>query len=288
MTILEDLKREYKYGDTVNKLLYWNVGIFIVSIPFFYDFRNQSFNYPNWVALSSNPNFFLPNTWTFLTYSFVHSGFFHLLSNMLILIFSSRLFLTYFNSKQFFGLYFLSGLFSGISFVLVYLFLDSKSSLVGASGAIMAILMATTTYSPLMNIRLLIIGNVKLWQLTAVILLLNILGIFGQNMGGIVAHLGGAFFGFIYIKLLQNGTDLSGIATWISGFFMGFISKKPATPFKKVYKNQKQTIIPTPTSKVVMVDKKQQQIDEILDKISQSGYDSLSANEKEFLFNAGK
>jgi membrane associated rhomboid family serine protease len=286
MTILDDLKREYKHGNAVNKLLYWNVGAFIVSIIFFYNFKNQQFIYPDWLALSSNPKTTVLYSWTILSYSFLHSGFFHLLFNMLTLVFYSQLFLTFFNSKQFFGLYLLGALFSGISFVVAYVLLQSAGSIVGASGAIMAVLMATTTYQPLMDIRLFNLFNIKLWYLTGALIILNILGIFGQNTGGIIAHLGGAFFGFAYIKLLENGTDLSQIIVRIEDFFTRFTKKKSVAPFKKIHKNQKK--IPLTTSKITMADKKQQQIDEILDKISQSGYDSLTSDEREFLFNAGK
>jgi hypothetical protein len=155
-----------------------------------------------------------------------------------------------------------------------------SSAMVGASGAIMAILVATTTYRPMMTVRLLFFGNVKLWYLTAVILLLDLMQFKIENTGGHIAHLAGGFFGFIFIKLLQNGVDLSQIL--INPF-------KPSkgTPFKKVHKNYSK-VTSKPGSRIVIKDKTQQQIDEILDKISQSGYDCLTQEEKEFLFKAGK
>jgi hypothetical protein len=155
--------------------------------------------------------------------------------------------------------------------------------MVGASAAIMALLVATTTYQPLMEIRLLLIGNVKLWHITAVILLLDLLQIQMDNTGGHIAHLSGAFFGYIYIKLLQNGTDLSKMVDAVLNVF----NKKQTTPFKKVHVNPKKPTVKR-ESKIVVKDKTQQQLDEILDKISQSGYDSLTKEEKEFLFRAGK
>jgi hypothetical protein len=206
---------------------------------------------------------------------------------MMVLNFSSRFFLTYFTQKQYLGLYFLGAIFAGLSFVLSFFVLGKSSMMVGASGAIMAILVATTTYQPLLQIRLLLIGNVKLWHITAVILLLDLLQIRLDNTGGHIAHLSGAFFGFIYIKLLQNGTDLSKIVSSIIDFFVNLFKKKQSTPFKKVHVNSKKST-PNRASKIVIKDKTQQQIDEILDKISQSGYDSLTAEEKEFLFKAGK
>lgn len=287
MSIIEDLKLQYRIGGISNKMIYWNVGFFIVSIPLFYQFKLGVFDYPNWLAVSSEPNVVLYKPWTLVTYAFFHYGFFHLFFNMMILNFSSRLFLTYFTQKQYLGLYFLAAIFSGLVFVLSFFLLGNSSMMVGASAAIMALLVATTTYQPLMEIRLLLIGNVKLWHITAVLLLIDLLQIQMSNTGGHIAHLSGAFFGYIYIKLLQNGTDLSRIVTNTITFFATIFDKKKTTPFKKVHVNDKKTIVKK-ESKIVIKDKTQQQIDEILDKISQSGYDSLTQEEKEFLFQSGK
>lgn len=286
MNILDDLKLQYKLGGIAMRLIYWNVACFLISL-IFYNFSIGQFEFPNWLALSSDPQVFMFKPWTFLTYAFFHDGFWHLLFNMMVLNFSSTLFLTYFTQKQYLGLYILSAIFAGVIFALSYFFLDYSASIVGASAAIMAILVATTTYQPLMNIRLLLIGNVKLWHLTAVILILDLMQFRLGNTGGHISHLAGAFFGFIFIKLLQNGTDLSIVISRILDFFTNLFRKSPSTPFKKVHKNYNK---PTqkPTSKIVTKDKTQQQIDEILDKISQSGYDCLTKEEKEFLFKAGK
>ena len=205
----------------------------------------------------------------------------------MVLHFSSRLFLTFFTQKQYLGLYLLSAVFAGFIYVLSFYILGYSSTMVGASGSIMALLVAATTYQPLMEIRLLLIGNVKLWHITGVLLLLDLLQIQLGNTGGHIAHLSGAFFGFIYIKLLQNGTDLSRIVTSVIDFFANLLSPKKRTPFKKVHVNPKKPVAKQ-AGKIVTKDKTQQQIDEILDKISQSGYDSLTAEEKEFLFRAGK
>lgn len=283
MSIIEDLKFQYRVGGIANKMIYWNVGFFLLSIIFFYQFKSGVFDFPNWVAISSEPATVITRPWTVLTYAFFHYGFMHLFFNMMVLNFSSRLFLTFFTQKQYLGLYLLSAIFAGLSFVVSFYFLHQTSNMVGASAAIMALLVATTTYQPLMDIRLLLIGNVKLWHITAVILLLDLLQIQMNNTGGHIAHLSGAFFGYIYIKLLQNGTDLSKIVDSILNLF----SKKQSTPFKKVHVNPKKPAIKR-ESKIVVKDKTQQQLDEILDKISQSGYDSLTSEEKEFLFKAGK
>ena len=281
-SIIDDIKFQYKIGGIANKMIYWNVGIFLLSI-IFYKFKLGYFDFPNWLALGSEPSIVLTRPWTLLTYAFLHDGPMHLFFNMVVLNFTSRLFLTFFTQKQYFGLYILSALFAGLCFVIGFYLLGKSSSIVGASGAIMALLVATTTYQPLMDIRLLLIGYVKLWHITGVILLLFLLQIGLDNTGGHIAHFSGAFFGYIYIKLLQNGTDLSRIVDSVVGLF----SKKKSTPFKKVHVNPKKPTVKR-ESKIVVKDKTQQQLDEILDKISQSGYDSLTAEEKEFLFKAGK
>lgn len=287
MNILDDLKLQYKIGGIALRVIYWNIACFLISLVFFYQYSGGGFAYPDWLALSSDPNSFLFRPWTLLTYAFFHSSFLHLLFNMMVLNFASQLFLTFFTQKQYLGLYILSAIFAGIVFVLSYYFLGYSASIVGASAAIMAVLVAATTYQPLMNVRLLLIGNVKLWHITAVILILDLMQLRLENMGGHISHLAGALFGFIYIKLLQNGSDLSIVISRTLDFFTNLFKKSPSTPFKKVHKNYQK---PTEkvTSRIVTKDKTQQQIDEILDKISQSGYDCLTKEEKEFLFKAGK
>ncbi|MEN2489924.1 rhomboid family intramembrane serine protease [Flavobacterium sp. B11] len=287
MNILDDLKLQYRLGGIAMRVMYWNIACFIVSLIFFYQFSVGQFAFPNWLALSSDPQVFMIKPWTFLTYAFFHDGFFHLLFNMMVLNFASTLFLTYFTQKQYLGLYLLSALFAGVVFALSFYFSNISGSIVGASAAIMAILVAATTYSPLMNVRLFLFGNVKLWHITAVIIILDLMQFRLGNMGGHISHLAGAFFGFAYIKLLQNGTDLSIIVSKTLDFFANLFKKSPTTPFTKVHKNYKKPTEKT-TSRIVTKDKTQQQIDEILDKISQSGYDCLTKEEKEFLFKAGK
>ena len=285
--IFDDIKLQYRIGDITNKIIYWNVGLFLLSLVFFFQFSAFRFEYPTWLSLSSDPSEFLIFPWTFLTYAFLHSGFWHLFFNMVMLNFSGRLFLTFFTQKQFLGLYILSAIFAGLAFVTAYLLMGISAPIVGASAAVLSILVATTAYQPLMQIRLLLIGNVKLWHLTAVILILDIMQILIENTGGHISHIAGALFGVIYIKVLQSGTDLSNIVTNIINFFVNLFQPSKAKPFKKVHVNPKKPVV-NAQSKIVTKDKTQQQIDEILDKISQSGYDSLTAQEKEFLFKAGK
>lgn len=283
MSIYNDLKMDYRFGGTPERVIYWNIGAFLVSIAFFYQFRSFVFVFPDWLQLVGYVDTLWLRPWTLLTYAFLHASFGHLFFNMLTLFFASRIFTTFFSGRQFLGLYLLSAVFSGLVFVLAFYLTGSVGNMVGASGAIMAILLAATTYRPLMPIRLMLIGYVKLWHITAVLLLLDLLQLQDTNFGGHIAHLAGAFFGFFYMRLLQRGVDLS---RFLSFFEAGGIKmkQKKKGPFKHVHTNRK---VPTPITKPAK-DRHQQQIDDILDKISKSGYDSLTKEEKEFLFKAGK
>ena len=287
MGIIDDLKLQYKTGGIALQLIFWNIGIAVVLLllQVFLPVLYAQIMY--WLQLSSLPSELVFKPWTLISYAFVHANFLHLLFNLLILNFASRLFLTFFTQKQFFGLYLLAAIFAGLVFVGAFFLLGIPAPLVGASAAIMAIVFASATYAPMYQLRLLLIGNVKLWHIAAVFLILDLVQLPANNMGGHIAHLCGAFFGFLYIKLLQNGTDLSLIVTRVLDFFANLFKPKKSTPFKKVHRNPIKPQQKT-ASKIVTKDKTQQQIDEILDKISQSGYDSLTKEEKEFLFKAGK
>jgi membrane associated rhomboid family serine protease len=284
MNILDDLKLQYNTGGMVQKLIFWNIGCFLLSLLFFYSFSIGKFEIPYWIALSSDLGTFIKTPWTLVSFNFFHYGFFHLIFNLLVLHFSGRLFSTYFTDKQLLGVYVLGGIFSGITFVLSYIIIQKTGLLVGSSGAIMAILLSATTYAPFMLLRIPLIGIVKLWHVTFVILLLDLIQLPLDNTGGHIAHLGGALFGFLYIKLLKSGTDLSKAISMILDFFVNLSKPKKKTPFKKVHRNTTKKAVNSFLEK----DIKQKQIDDVLDKISKSGYDSLTKEEKELLFKAGK
>ena len=294
MSIINDLKLQYRIGDMTTKLIFWNIILFAVPEIIFAILRLflVSVNYHDYVALSNTGLDLLFKPWTIVSYSFFHSGFFHILSNMLMLNFVGKQFVTYFTQKQLLGLYILGGIVGGLVYIVSYetlpLLADKHMLLVGASASVMAILWALTTYQPLMEVRLMLIGTIKLWHIAVVFLIIDLVQLPMSNTGGHLAHLGGAFFGFLFIKLLQNGTDLTLFVNKIIDSFLGLFTPNKATPFKKVHRNPKPIHTVKTTSKIVTKDKTQQQIDEVLDKISQSGYDSLSQQEKEFLFKAGK
>lgn len=294
MNILNDLKLQYRIGDMTTKLIFWNIVLFAVPEVVFSLLKlfNIHISYHDYVGLTNDPSDLLRKPWTIISYSLFHANFFHILFNMLMLNFAGRLFTTFFTQKQLLGLYVLGGILGGIVYIASYLFLpalaDQNTLLVGASASVMAILIGTVTYQPYMNVRLALIGNVKLWHIAIVFLVLDLIQLPLENTGGHLSHLGGALFGFIYIKALQNGTDLASGFNAILDWFITIFSPRKSTPFTKVHRNPKSAKPAKTTGKIVTKDKTQQQIDEILDKISKSGYDSLTADEKEFLFKAGK
>lgn len=277
MNILNEIKQQYKLGDVPQKLIFINVLVFLLSIVFFFKFLSGVFDYPTWLALSSDYKEAVYFPWTLFTYCFLHANPFHLLFNLLFLYFISNLFYTFFNTRQFLTVYFLGSIFAGIVY-LIYGYLFHHSSLiVGASGSVMAVFIAVAAYSPNMPIRLPFIGYVKIWQIAVFYIFVDLLYLLSDNTGGHIAHLSASVIGFLFAILMKKGIDISKIFIW---------EQKKNTTFKKVYKNKPEKKYQSVRVKDVNVT--QRQIDEILDKISKSGYDSLTKEEKEFLFKENK
>ena len=285
MNIWDDLKIQYKIGGVTEKLIYWNVALFALPyvIQGLLSLFSIDFPFLNIFSLSSDPMDLTWKPWSIFTYAFFHGGFFHLLFNLIVLHFVSQLFITFFTQKQLLSLYMLGALVAGFFFLVSYLifprFSGTKIPLVGASGAVSAILFGVALYAPHMQIRLLLIGMVRLWHIAMVLFTLDLIRLSGANAGGHLAHIGGAFIGYIFAVQLKKGNDITGYMTATIDYLSNIFKPKPKIPFKKVHKNSAVTSV-----NVKQKDKKQQQIDEILDKISKSGYDSLSKDEKEFLF----
>ena len=226
------------------------------------------------LALPADPQVLLYKPWTLVTYMFSQQEFFHFLFNMLWLYWLGQIFLSFLNKRQFVFTYLAGGLAGALLFLLAYnllpVFRGGNSWLIGASAGVNAIVLAAATLVPDYSIRMLFFGNVRLKYLALVLVVLDILFVAGANAGGSIAHLGGALLGFVYIRQLQRGTDWS-----------------------KVFNRQKKRL------KVVHNDRRpfsgsatdtpdQEYIDSLLDKISRSGYNSLSKAEKEALFKASK
>jgi membrane associated rhomboid family serine protease len=289
MSLLNDFKQQYILGGVTEKLIYWNVILFAVPwiLTGVLALFGINFGFVEYISLSSNPADLLWKPWTIISYAFFHADFFHILFNLIILNFVSRLFMTYFTQKQLLSLYLLGAIFAGFIYITSYLIFPAlirqEAILIGASGAVMAILFAVAAFNPYMEIRLLLIGRVKIWHIAMVYLVIDLISLSSANVGGHIAHLGGALFGYLFSSQIKNGTDITKTFSAFMDYVVNFFSGSKKTTFKKVHKNTTYT-----TPKQSPKDKSQQQIDAILDKISKSGYDSLTKEEKEFLFKAGK
>jgi membrane associated rhomboid family serine protease len=283
MSIIKDLKYRYNTGNIVEKLIYLNVVLFICTllISVLQGLYKGEMNFiMEWFSLDNDINTLFRKPWSILSYGFLHAGFLHILMNMIVLYFIGNLFLEYFTEKQLLNFYILGTLFGGIFFLFSQnyfpLFEGKSTVLVGASAGISAIFIGITTYMPNYQIKLRFIGFVKLWYLAAFWIGLDILGLIGSNAGGHFAHLGGALFGFIYVSRASN-KEIS----FLNNLWGMFSSKNKK--MKTVYKSSTKR-----KNNVNNTNSNQVKIDAILDKISKSGYDTLTKEEKDFLFKQGK
>lgn len=276
MSILNEIKQQYKTGDVSQKLIFINILVFMVSALCF-SFVSNQFQYPNWLALSSNYKDVLWFPWTLFTYGFLHSEPIHLLFNLIFLYYISTLFYTFFTTRQFLTVYFFGSFFAGLIFVAYGCLFNYTNLIVGASASIMALFMAVATFAPNYSLRLPLIGYLKIWHIAVVYILIDLAQLLTENTGGHIAHLSGSLVGFVFAVLMKKGIDISAIF---------IIKKKKNSTFKKVYKNK--LVKKYQSVRVSDVNFKQRQIDEILEKISKSGYESLTKEEKEFLFAANK
>jgi membrane associated rhomboid family serine protease len=241
----------------------------------------------NQLELPGNVMQVLFKPWTLITHLFVHSGLMHILFNMMTLYFTYQLFNQRFDDKRFLNVYFVSGFAGALMFLLsVNLFpLFSENahsySAVGASAAVMGVLIAICTYRPQDEVMLFGVFKLKLQWMALIFVLLDLISIRSGNEGGHLAHLGGALFGFFWAVNMKKGTDIAAFFNKAQAIF-SWKPKRKST-IKVVHKRAK-------TDDDFNLDKRQKQkrIDDILDKISRSGYDSLSKEEKALLFELSK
>ena len=283
MSFITNTQTRFRQANIVEKLIYINVAVFAFTLltTVFSNLFESQFNFIiKWFSLNSNFDFFITKPWTIISYGFLHADFIHILFNLIVLYYFGNLFIQYFTQKQLLTFYLLGTLFGGIFFLISYsyfpLLLNQNVPLVGASAGISAIIIGIATYMPNYQLKLRLIGFVKLWHLAAIYIALDVLQLAGNNAGGHFAHLGGALFGFLYV----NQASTTKTKSW---FDIGSIFNFKKKPLKTVYKSKK-----TKNTKQANTTYKQQKINVILDKISKSGYDTLSKEEKDFLFKQGK
>ncbi len=233
--------------------------------------------------------------WTLVTYFFTHYEFFHILFNMLFLYWFGRIIQEFLNSKRVISLYVLGGLFGGLLYIFIYNLVPfysdrvAESMMLGASAGVFAIVVGAAVFMPNYTFFLLFLGPVKIKYIAIFYVFMSFIGSTGYNAGGEIAHLGGAFVGWMYITQLNKGSDLGG---WVISF-IHFVKSmfKPQPKIKVTHRGGSRRPSKKASQKAQATgssDTPQAEIDAILDKISQSGYESLTKDEKQKLFNASK
>lgn len=289
MGIADDIKNSFKQGSIITKLIYINLGVFVVIRLLevvLKLFKVEGFDFLSFLAMPASTSVFLTCPWTILTYMFLHYGFLHIIFNILFLYWFGRFFLMYYNEKQLVAMYLIGGIFGGVFFMLSYnIFpyfeeLKYHSRLLGASASILAVVVGIAVTAPNFEIPLAFIGKVKLKYLALIVVVVDLLSVTSFNSGGHIAHLGGAFSGYLFAVLMKNGKDMTAWLNKTIDFFVNLFKKKP--PKMKVTHTQRGGNIDHEYNK----NRKQEseQIDAILDKIKKSGYDNLTIEEKKRLF----
>jgi membrane associated rhomboid family serine protease len=250
------------------------------------------------VALPSSFSRFITHPWTLITHAFVHDlgGILHILFNMLALYWFGKLIIEYLGNDKFIALYVLGFLAGATFYLLVHntipFYMERQGLAYGASAAVNAIVIGAATLLPDYTIFLIFFGPVRLKWIAFIWVVVAFIGTVGANAGGDVAHLGGALMGFIYIKQLKAGVDWGNWITvtldWFGGLF------KPSSKVKVTYRKDEpkqgafKAAAPGKPANKSFNKATQDEIDAILDKISDKGYESLTKDEKEKLFNASK
>lgn len=290
--IIEDIKAQLKNGNPITRLIIINVAVFIIinvlrifdtlgflSVFFSFLIDNISFH----ISLQG----IIYKPWTIITYMFTHIELFHLFWNMVTFYWFGQILSGYTSTKKIIPLYMMGGIAGVLIPTLLFSVVPAfhtyiGTPMVGASAGVTAIIIASATLVPQVRLNLMFIGPVKLIYVALFVVFIDIINVASQNnIGGSLAHLGGALMGYVFIVQYKKGTDLSkGINTfldWIHGLFKGSSKSKLKTVHRRPVSDKDYN-----SSKVAT----QEQIDAILDKISKSGYESLSNKEKEFLFKA--
>jgi membrane associated rhomboid family serine protease len=293
MDLWNEIKQTFRNGSIVTRLIYINLAVFLlvrIVLVLFTLFKHE-LPLIEWLALPSNAGILLTRPWTLITYMFLHYSFLHILFNLLWLYWFGQIFMMYFDAKKLLGIYLLGGIFGGITYMLAYnLFpafenIAQSGMLLGASASIIAIVVASAVYAPNLSVNLILIssifGPIKIIWIAVASILIYFIGITGANAGGNFAHLGGALWGFIYMNQLKKGRDITArfnnFLFNIDDFFkrknrmrVSYRRNKTQEMTDWEYNKQKRST--------------QENVNEILEKISRSGYDSLSKKEKEILF----
>jgi len=239
-----------------------------------------------YLALPSSFEALATKPWSIITYMFLQEDFMHILFNLIMLYFGGLLFVEYLGEKRLLWTYLAGGITGALFFLAAFNFfpvfepIKESSAALGASASVLAIIISVATYVPDYKVHLLFFGRVKLKYLAIIFVVIDILSIQSGNPGGHIAHLGGAFWGFLYAMLLKNGTDIY--------HFLNFSGLSPIKKNRFSTENRSNKRPYSDDEYNAIKKKSQAKIDEILDKISKSGYSSLTKEEKELLFKTSK
>ncbi|MGY8945980.1 MAG: rhomboid family intramembrane serine protease [Flavobacteriales bacterium] len=285
MELINDLKQRYTRLDVLSQFIVVMIACFILPFilnTFLFLFNLKDLSIINFFEVSPSLNELFFKPWSLITYGFFHADLWHLTSNMIIFYFSGRVVLDLFGKDKFIKIFIIGLLGGSITYLLSYnifpVFTGLKPPMIGASAGVMAVFIFLASHNPHFTFRI-IVFDVKIMYLALILIAMDLIQIPVNNSGGHLAHLGGAVWGYFYYNQIKQGND-SG--QWIINFIeylKGLFSKKKEV--NKVYKTKNYKT--TPKSSL-----DQQKIDLILDKISKSGYDSLTKSEKDTLFKAGQ
>jgi len=299
--ILDDFKNAFSRPNNGHiQIILINLIVFLILIvsKVFIDltFGPQAFETVlSQIALPSNTQTFIVKPWTLITYMFVHIGFLHILFNMLFLYWFGRVIQEFLGSERVVSLYLLGGLVGGLTYIITYNLIPfyadrvDISILFGASAGVFAVVVGSATFMPNYTFFLLFIGPVRIKYIALFYVILSFANTTGPNAGGELAHMGGALIGFLFIKQLNRGHDWGKPVWAVLRFFKSFFVKQSHIHVSYSRKEKpRETSFFRKKEKVRSAKSEQEEIDAILDKISQSGYESLSKEEKEKLFKASK
>ena len=284
--IIEDFKNAWSKDDNgLVKIILINVIVFVVLsiLEVFITLSGGGSifkTFVNKLMLPAAFTTFILQPWSLISYFFLHLSFGHILWNMLFLYWFGKIIHDNIGNNAVISLYVLGGIIGGLSYMALFNIIPfygdrvSDSLMLGASAGVFSIVAGSATLLPNYTFNLLFLGPVRIKYIALFYILLSFLDVTGSNAGGEIAHLGGALIGYLFIRQLQNGVNMGdGIIKIINIFNKKGLSKIKQDP---------------PVSDKVKPDISQDEIDKILDKISESGYSSLSKKEKEKLFNASK
>lgn len=288
-----NLKKNFRHGNIVTRLLYINIGAFIATA--LVGIVLTLFKIPSlrWIRMLELPAWwenFVRQPWSLITYMFMHADLLHILFNMLWLYWFGKLFLDFFSSKHLRGLYLLGGLCGGLLYMAAYHIFPyfeqalPTSYLLGASASVLAIVVAVAVKEPDYQVQLLLLGTVRLRTIASFIIAFDLLFITSGNAGGHISHLGGALAGWWFAAGLRKGND---VTKWINAVLdccVGWRKPTMRKPKMKVYYGDKQKDYEFNARKK----EREEEVDRILDKLRKSGYGSLSEEEKKRLFEASK